>query len=75
MFEKVRQVIADQLGIDDTDKITMGTSLVEDLEADSLDAVEIVMALEDEFDLEIADEQAENFKTVKQICDYIEENA
>ncbi len=75
VFEKVKHIIADQLGIDDMDKITMGTSLVEDLEADSLDAVEIVMALEDEFDLEIADEQAENFKTVQQICDYIEENA
>lgn len=74
MFEKVKEIIADQLGVDDIDAITPTTSLVNDLEADSLDAVEIMMALEDEFDIEIPDEQAENFKNIGDICKYIEEN-
>ena len=74
MFEKVKSIIADQLGIDDLDTITMETSLVEDLEADSLDAVEVIMALEDEFGIEIPDEDAENFKTVGDLYKYIEEN-
>ncbi|WP_330582894.1 acyl carrier protein [Peptoclostridium sp.] len=74
IFEKVRNIVADQLGIDEVDDIGMQTSLIEDLEADSLDAVEIVMAIEDEFDIEVPDEDAENFKTIKQICDYIEEH-
>ncbi|WP_025435266.1 acyl carrier protein [Peptoclostridium acidaminophilum] len=74
MFEKVKTIVADQLGIDEVDDIGMQTSLIEDLEADSLDAVEIVMAIEDEFDIEVPDEDAENFKTIKQICEYIEEH-
>ncbi|MCT4508435.1 MAG: acyl carrier protein [Tepidibacter sp.] len=74
MFEKVKEIIADQLGVDDIDAITPTTSLVNDLEADSLDAVEIMMALEDEFDIEIPDEKAENFKNIGDICKYIEEN-
>ncbi|CAH2214346.1 acyl carrier protein [Tepidibacter aestuarii] len=74
MFEKVKEIIADQLGVDDIASITPTTSLVNDLEADSLDAVEIMMALEDEFDIEIPDEQAENFKNIGDICTYIEAN-
>ncbi|WP_099191524.1 acyl carrier protein [Tepidibacter mesophilus] len=74
MFEKIKEIIADQLGVDDIDSITPTTSLVNDLEADSLDAVEIMMALEDEFDIEIPDEQAENFKNIGDICAYIENN-
>ncbi len=74
MFERIKEVIADQLGLDDIDKITMTTSLVDDLEADSLDAVEIIMALEDEYDIEIPDEEAENFKNIGDICKYIEDN-
>ncbi|SHJ88942.1 acyl carrier protein [Tepidibacter formicigenes] len=74
MFEKVREIIADQLGVDDVDSITRETSLIKDLEADSLDAVEIMMALEDEFEVEIPDEEAENFKNIGDICDYIENN-
>ncbi|MBQ8998469.1 MAG: acyl carrier protein [Clostridium sp.] len=74
MFEKVKSIIADQLGIDDLDTITMETSLVEDLEADSLDAVEVIMALEDEFGIEIPDEDAENFKTIGDLYKYIEAN-
>lgn len=74
MFEKVKSIIADQLSIDDAEKITLNTSLVDDLEADSLDAVEVIMALEDEFGIEIPDEEAENFKTVGDIVKFIEEN-
>ena len=72
MFEKVRAIIAEQLGVDDVESITRQTSLINDLEADSLDAVEIMMALEDEFDIEIPDEEAENFKNIGSICTYIE---
>ena len=74
VFEKVKEIVADQLGVDDLDSITPATSLRKDLEADSLDAVEIIMALEDEFSLEISDEEAENFKNIGDICKYIEEN-
>jgi acyl carrier protein len=74
VFEKVKEIVADQLGVDDLDSITPATSLMKDLEADSLDAVEIIMALEDEFSLEISDEEAENFKNIGDICKYIEEN-
>lgn len=74
MFEKVKDIIAEQLGLDDADSISVETSLKEDLDADSLDAVEVIMALEDEFDIEIPDEQAENFKTIGDIVDYVEQN-
>ena len=74
MFERVREIIADQLGVDDIQSITLKTSLIDDLEADSLDAVEVIMALEDEFGIEIPDEEAENFKSISGICTFIEEN-
>ncbi len=74
MFERVRSIISEQLAIDDVDSISLSTSLAEDLEADSLDAVEVIMALEDEFGIEIPDEEAEHFKTVGDICKYIENN-
>ena len=74
MFEKIKSIIAEQLGIDNTNVMTKDTSLTEDLEADSLDAVEVIMALEDEFGIEIPDEEAENFKTIGDICKYIEDN-
>ena len=74
MFEKIRTIISEQLSIDDVDTITLETSLTEDLEADSLDAVEVIMALEDEFGIEIPDEEAENFKTIGDICKFIENN-
>lgn len=73
MFERIKEIIADQLGIDNVDIITLETSLMEDLEADSLDAVEVIMALEDEFGIEIPDEEAENFKTIGDIYKFIEE--
>jgi acyl carrier protein len=71
-FEKVRNIIADQLEIDDVESITMDTSLMNDLDADSLDAVEIMMELEDEFNLTIPDEDAEKFKNIGDIVRYIE---
>ena len=74
MFEKIKEIIAEQLGVDNLDEITMEASLMDDLEADSLDAVDIIMALEDEFGIEIPDEEAENFKCIGDICKYIEEN-
>ena len=72
MFEKVKSIVSEQLSIDNPDTITLETSLTEDLEADSLDAVEVIMALEDEFGIEIPDEEAENFKTLADICKFIE---
>ncbi|NLM03633.1 MAG: acyl carrier protein [Clostridiales bacterium] len=74
IFEKVQELIAEQLGVDDVDSITPNSTLTDDLDADSLDAVEIIMAIEDEFDIEIPDEDAETFKSVQDIVDYIEEN-
>jgi acyl carrier protein len=72
MFEKVKAIIIDQLGLEADVTIERKTSLMKDLEADSLDAVEIIMAFEDEFDLEIADEDAEKFDNIGDIVDYIE---
>lgn len=74
MFERVKAIIVDQLGIDNVEELTLETSLKEDLDADSLDAVEVIMALEDEFGIEIPDEDAENMKTIGDICHYIENN-
>ena len=67
MFEKIRDIIVEQLDLDDADSLTMETSLKDDL-----DAVEVIMALEEEFDIEIPDEEAENFKTIGDIVEYIE---
>ena len=72
LFDKVREIIAEQLGIE-PDDITMETNLTKDLEADSLDAVEIIMALEDEYGIEIPDEKAEEFQVVGSIVKYIED--
>ncbi|MBP5750527.1 MAG: acyl carrier protein [Firmicutes bacterium] len=73
IFERVREIIAEQLSVDDIEEITMETSLMKDLEADSLDAVEIIMALEEEYDIEIPDEVAEEFKTVGDIVKCVED--
>ena len=70
MFNKVVEIIIEQLGVEDKE-ITMETSLMKDLEADSLDAVEIIMALEDEFGIEIPDTEAENFKSIGDIVKYL----
>ena len=69
-FDKVKEVIIDKLGIEDS-KIESGSSFVDDLGADSLDTVELVMALEEEFSTEIADEEAEKLTTVALTVDYI----
>jgi acyl carrier protein len=71
-FEKIKEIIIEQLQSDGA-VITMDTHLMKDLEADSLDAVEIIMAIEDEFDIEIPDEEAENFQSVGDIVRYVEE--
>lgn len=73
MFEKVREIIADKLSINE-DEITMDSSFLEDLNADSLDIVELIMALEDELDMEIPDEDAENFVTVGDVVKYVKEH-
>lgn len=73
-FDKIKGIIAEQLGVEE-DAITMDTNLMKDLEADSLDAVEIIMAIEDEFDIEIPDEDAEKFQTVADIVSYVEARA
>ncbi|WP_432662736.1 acyl carrier protein [Wukongibacter baidiensis] len=73
VFDKVKEIIIDQLGLDPDTKVAMETSLINDLEADSLDAVEVIMAIEDEFDVEIPDEDAEDFKNIGDIVKYVEE--
>ncbi|MDY6909626.1 MAG: acyl carrier protein [Thermodesulfobacteriota bacterium] len=73
MRRKVVDIIASQLGVE-KDIITPEAHVVDDLGADSLDVVELVMALEEAFDLEIPDEDAENIRTVKDIFDYLEKS-
>ncbi|MBE6020265.1 MAG: acyl carrier protein [Firmicutes bacterium] len=73
VFEKIKEIIAEQLALEDDSVITLGTSLTKDLEADSLDAVEIIMAIEDEFGIEIPDEDAEKFSLVGDLTKYVEE--
>ncbi len=68
--EKIKAIIADKLSVDE-DTITLESSFVEDLGADSLDIVELIMALEDEFELEISDEDAEGISTVGDVVEYI----
>lgn len=71
MFERVQAIIAKELGIE-KEKITMDSRLTEDLGADSLDAVELIMALEDEFGMEVDDEGAMKIKKVSDIVEYLE---
>ena len=72
--DKVKKIVSDQLGTA-IDEIQSDSSFVDDLGADSLDTVELVMALEEEFDLEIADEDAEKISTVNEAVDYINSNS
>lgn len=71
-FEKIREIIVEQLGVEES-AVTLETSLMKDLEADSLDAVEIIMAIEDEFEIEVPDEEAEKFQSIGDIVKYVEE--
>ena len=73
VFDKVDQILADQLSVD-PDKITMESLLEEDLDADSLDAIDIVMSIEDEFEVEVPDEVIANMKSVADIVNFIENN-
>jgi len=68
--QKVKSIIAEQLGVSE-DEIKITSSFIEDLGADSLDIVELVMAMEEEFEVEIPDEEAENIKTVQDAINYI----
>jgi acyl carrier protein len=72
--EKVKQIIVEQLGVDEAE-VTANASFVDDLGADSLDIVELVMAFEEAFDIEIPDEDAEKIRTVQDAVDYIGKNA
>ena len=72
--ERVRKIVCEQLGVSD-DEVKVDASFVDDLGADSLDTVELVMALEEEFDLEIADEEAEKISTVQEAVNYINSNS
>ena len=74
MFDKVKEIIIEELVLDEDVEIKPETSLMDDLEADSLDAVEIIMALEEEFGMEIPDEDAEDFKNIGDIVKYVEVN-
>ena len=73
IFDKVKDIIIEQLQVEESD-VSMDTNLMKDLSADSLDAVEIIMAIEDEFGMEIPDEDAETFQTVADLVKYVEEN-
>lgn len=73
VFDKVKEIIVEQLDVD-ADKVTSGSNIQDDLGADSLDVVDLVMSLEEEFDVEIPDEAVENIKTVGDIVKYIEDN-
>jgi acyl carrier protein len=73
VLEKIRSIIADELGVEE-DSIDVDSHLTDDLGADSLDAVELIMAIEEEFDLEIDDSSATKMKTVQDIVDYLEKH-
>lgn len=75
-FEQVKKIVVDQLGVE-ADEVQMSSTFVDDLGADSLDIVELIMAFEEEFNIEIPDEKAEKIKTVEDVVKYIDggENA
>lgn len=72
MFEKVKNIIVDRLGVE-SNEVTIDSRFVEDLGADSLDVVELVMAIEEEFEIEIPDEDAEKVTSVKEVVNYLTE--
>ncbi|GAV24991.1 acyl carrier protein [Carboxydothermus islandicus] len=72
VFERVKKIIVDQLGVEE-DEVTLEASFIDDLGADSLDIVELIMAFEEEFELEIPDEDAEKIRTVGDAVNYIQD--
>lgn len=71
-FDKIKSIIMDQLRVEES-QVTMDTNLMKDLEADSIEAVEIIMAIEDEFDIEITEEDADAFTSIADIVKYVDE--
>jgi len=71
IFDRVKDVIVEQLGIEDESSVTMTTTFIDDLGADSLDVVELIMALEEEFEMEIPEVEAEKIVSVGDVVDYI----
>ena len=74
IFEKLKDIIAEQLSVD-ADKVTLEANIQEELDADSLDIVDLITTIEDEFDISIPDEAVEEIKTVNDIVTYVENNA
>ena len=74
IFDKLKELVVDQLGVEE-DEVTMEASMQDDLGADSLDLVDMVMSVEEEFGVKVADEDLENIKTVGDIVNYIEDRA
>ena len=72
ILERVKEVISEQLGIENVETITMDTTFIDDLGADSLDIVELIMALEEEFDMEIPEAEAEKIISVGDVVEYIQ---
>ena len=72
-FDTIRDIIVEQLSVD-ASMVTEETNLMKDLEADSLDAVEIIMAIEEQFGIEIPDDEAEKFQTVEDLVEYVEQH-
>jgi len=70
-FDKVKEIVVEQLGVDEAD-VTLDSTFIDDLGADSLDIVELIMAFEEEFNIEIPDEAAEKIKTVRDAVEYID---
>ena len=71
LFEKVRDILAEQLEID-PETITLDTNIIDDLDADSLDFVEMITSIEDEFNIVVTDEKVGDFKTIRQVVEYLE---
>ena len=71
VFEKVKKILSEQFGVEE-DTITLETSLIDDLDADSLDVVDLLMSIDDEFEVGVPDEEVENIKTVDDLVKYIE---
>ena len=74
VFEKLKDIIVDQLGVE-KDDVAMDANIQADLGADSLDVVDLLMSIEDEFEVEVPDEEIENIKTVGNLVDFIEKNS